>query len=62
MIKIALFAAVQVVMYLLVAYKAWDLAWVLDRNIFNWPLMSVWWFLTSLLAIPFFVEGEQNDD
>jgi len=30
MIKIALFAAVQIVLYFLTAYIAWDLAWVVS--------------------------------
>jgi len=32
MIKIALFAAVQVVFYLIVAFVAWDLAWFIGMG------------------------------
>jgi len=53
MIKIALFAAAQVVMYLLAAFVAWDLAWVVslgDDEGFRRGAVVVLWCTVSVAA------------
>jgi len=51
--KIALFAAVQAVMYLLAAYLAWDLAWVVslgEESVDLRFLLMVVWLVLSIAA------------
>lgn len=55
MIKIALFAAAQVVMYLLAAFVAWDLAWVVslgeETTDLRVPIVFLWMMATALSAV-----------
>ncbi len=56
MTKIALFAAAQVVMYLLAAFVAWDLAWVVslgEETVDIRFLMAFVWLVFSAAAYSF---------
>lgn len=57
MIKIAIFAAVQAVMYLLVAYIVWDLVWIvsLGEESVDLRLASVaaWASVSACACLPF---------
>jgi len=57
-IKLTIFAVIQAMMYLLVAFVTWDIAWIANAgelSVFSRVFVVFWWFWVSvLLAIPTF--------